>query len=221
MSNLTHNQNHQPVTYLPFHSKQFWEDFYKKKQIDTINWYFDLTKVDLNDFNLKNISQDSEILIVGPGLSSTLDYFADNNYTKISVFDFSEECVNILKEKYSNMTEDWSIEVLDVSEIDSSYEGLFNVILDKGCLDCILSDPKNGEDKFVNTLNGLIGSLKSKGIFYYFSDGKIEDRINLLFKIPGIRYRVSTIDMNNIMKEEYKEFNSSDNIYYLYIITKN
>ena len=28
------------------------------------------------------------------------------------------------------------------------------------------------------------------------------------------------IDMNETMKEEYKEFNKSDNVYYLYIITR-
>ena len=48
----------------------------------------------------------------------------------------------------------------------------------------------------------------------------MEDRINLFYKVPKIKYKVATIDMNETMKEEYKEFNQSDNIYYLYTITK-
>jgi hypothetical protein len=62
--------------------------------------------------------------------------------------------------------------------------------------------------------------LTKKGIFYYFSDGKIENWINLFYRVPNIRYRVETIDMNSNIKEEFKEFNQNDNIYYLYIITK-
>ena len=48
----------------------------------------------------------------------------------------------------------------------------------------------------------------------------MEDRINLFYKVKNIKYKVATIDMNETMKEEYKEFNQSDNIYYLYTITK-
>ena len=61
---------------------------------------------------------------------------------------------------------------------------------------------------------------ENDGILYYFSNGKIEDRINLFYKVPKIKYKYSIIDMNEIMKDEYKEFNQSDNIYYLYVITK-
>ena len=64
-------------------------------------------------------------------------------------------------------------------------------------------------------------SMVENGVFYYFSYAKVEDRINLFYKIQGIRYKMTTIDMNTVMKEEYEEFNSSDNIYYLYTITKN
>ena len=44
--------------------------------------------------------------------------------------------------------------------------------------------------------------------------------MNILFRVPGIKYRVAVIDMNTIGKDDFKEFNQSDNIYYLYIITK-
>ena len=87
-------------------------------------------------------------------------------------------------------------------------------------MDCVLSDPKNGEKKFIDCLNYILFSLVENGTFYYFSDGKIEDRINLFYKVPGIRYKVETIDMNIISKEEFKDFNQSDNIFFMYIITK-
>ena len=77
-------------------------------------------------------------------------------------------------------------------------------------------------DKFnsSNSFKYILFSLVENGTFYYFSDGKIEDRINLFYKVPGIRYKVETIDMNIISKEEFKDFNQSDNIFFMYIITK-
>ena len=211
----------QPITYLPFHTKEFWDNFYRNHSLDNnnINWYFDLTKLLSNDFSIRNLSKEDEILLVGPGLSSTLDYLDNSGYQNITIFDFSEELTKILTEKYNK---EWEIDPFDIIEINSSdFANAFNVIIDKGCLDCILSDPKDGETKFIKALNNLLVLLdENEGVLYYFSNGTMEDRINLFYKVKNIKYKVATIDMNETMKEEYKEFNQSDNIYYLYTITK-
>ena len=210
--------NSQSVTYLPFHTKKFWDEFYLKRGKEIINWYFDLTKIDFPEFSIKNLSLEDEILIIGPGNSSILDYLFNNNFENICLYDFSSELIEILKEKYKNT--EWEIEEKDITTLEKVNGELFSVIIDKGCLDCTLSDPKYGEEKFVKALDYIIFVLTKKGIFYYFSDGKIENRINLFYRVPNIRYRVETIDMNSNIKEEFKEFNQNDNIYYLYIITK-
>ena len=215
----------QPVTYLPFHTKTFWENFYKNQIQDNnnnINWYFDLTKLQSNDFSISNLTKDDEILLIGPGLSSTLDYLDNNGFVNITIFDFSEELIKILNEKYNK---EWEKYNYDISNINSANlengANAFSVIIDKACLDCILSDPKNGENKFIEALTNLLILLdENDGVLYYFSNGKMEDRINLFYKVPKIKYKVATIDMNETMKDEYKEFNQNDNIYYLYIITK-
>ena len=211
----------QPITYLPFHTKEFWDNFYKNYSQDNnnINWYFDLTKLISNDFSIRTLSKDDEILLIGPGLSSTLDYLDNNGYQNVTIFDFSEELTKILTEKYNK---EWEIDPFDIIEINSSdFANAFNIIIDKGCLDCILSDPKDGETKFIKALNNLLVLLdENEGVLYYFSNGTMEDRINLFYKVKNIKYKVATIDMNETMKEEYKEFNQSDNIYYLYTITK-
>ena len=211
----------QPITYLPFHTKEFWDNFYKNYSQDNnnINWYFDLTKLISNDFSIRTLSKDDEILLIGPGLSSTLDYLDNNGYQNVTIFDFSEELTKILTEKYNK---EWEIDPFDIIEINSSdFANAFNIIIDKGCLDCILSDPKDGETRFIKALNNLLVLLdENEGVLYYFSNGTMEDRINLFYKVKNIKYKVATIDMNETMKEEYKEFNQSDNIYYLYTITK-
>ena len=208
------------LTSLQFHTKEFWDNFYRnrKKDFKNIDWYFDITKIKIKDFSLTDLTKEDEILLIGPGFSSILDYLNDNGYATVSIFDFSEELKKILTEKYNK---EWEIESYDITQLNSSLTEEFTKIIDKGCLDCILSDTKNGETNFIKALNNLVLSLvEKKGILYYFSDGKLEDRINLFYKIPNIKYKVTTIDMNEIMKEEYKEFHHNDNLYYLYTITR-
>ena len=124
----------------------------------------------------------------------------------------------MLSEKYNKK---WEIICYDITSKKSLFSNEFDKILDKGCLDCILSDTKNGEKKFISALNNLLITLdETNGILYYFSDGKLEDRINLFYQVPNIKYKVTTIDLNEIMKDEYKEFNHDDNLYYLYTITR-
>ena len=208
------------LTSLQFHTKEFWDNFYRtrKKDNKNINWYFDITKVKIKDFSLNDLTKDDEILLIGPGFSSILDYLNDNGYSTVTIFDFSEELKGILTQKYNK---EWEVESYDITKLNSSFSNEFTKIIDKGCLDCILSDIKNGESNFIKALNNLVLSLdENNGILYYFSDGKLEDRINLFYKIPNIKYKVTTIDMNEIMKEEYKEFHHNDNLYYLYTITR-
>ena len=145
---------------------------------------------------------------IKPGDKNTLNNWAE---TTLYCETHGYPCVKKLE---------WEIEERDVTLLEKTTGELFSVIIDKGCLDCILSDPKYGEEKFVKTLDFLVFSLVQNGIFYYFSNGKIENRINLFYRVPGIKYKVETIDMNLNLKEEFKEFNQNDNIYYLYIITK-
>ena len=221
LENLNQNQS-QLITYLPFHESSFWDTFYQnhiqQQDSSNINWYFDLTTYSNSEFSLRNFTKEDEILIVGAGLSSTLDYFDSNEFDKIAIFDFSEELVKILQNKYNK---EWEISPVDITQKNDDYENAFDVIIDKGCLDCILSDPKNGEEKFITALTNLSTWLEeNNGILYYFSNGKMDDRSQLFVKVNKIKYKVTTIDMNETMKDEYKEFNKSDNVYYLYTITR-
>ena len=217
MSNIN---NSQILSNLQFHTKSFWNNFYQSlnKNNNNINWYFDITKVKIDDFSLNDLLKDEEILLIGPGLSSILDYLNNNGFDHVSIVDFSEELKKKLSEKYNKK---WEVICYDITSKKSLFSNEFDKILDKGCLDCILSDKKNIDKKFISALNNLIISLdETSGILYYFSDGKLEDRINLFYQVPNIKYKVTTIDLNETMKEEYKEFNHDDNLYYLYTITR-
>ena len=202
---------------LEYHQKEFWDNFYRNRNpnMNNINWYFDITKINIENFSLNNLSKEDEILLVGPGLSSILDYFNNNGYEKITIFDYSDELVKILAEKYNK---EWAIDLYDILELNDAEVGSYNIIIDKGCLDCIISEPKNGQNRFIKAFNNLMLLLNDDGIFYYFSTAY--DRENLFQLGTKIKYEITKIDVNQIMENDYKQFKMEDNIYYLYTIKK-
>ena len=213
------NNSEQESSGLPFeyHEKEFWDFFYKNRnpEVNNINWYFDITKVNIENFSLNNLSKEDEILLVGAGLSSILDYFNDNDYEKITIFDFSEELVKILTDKYNK---DWAIDYYDILDINDSFANEFNIIIDKGCLDCILTDKQHGQENFIKAFSNLMLLLNDEGTLYYFSTAK--DRDNLFNQGVKVKFKVTKIDMNKDMATEYSQFKHEDNIYYLYTIQK-
>ena len=108
------SNSQETITNLQFHTKAFWDNFYKNINKDNYNidWYFDLTKVKINDFSLINLSKDEEILLLGAGLSSILDYLNNYEFNKVVIYDFSKELKNILTERYNK---EWEIECNDIT----------------------------------------------------------------------------------------------------------
>ena len=200
-----------------FHDREFWENIYKNRnpKVNNINWYFDITKINIDNFSLNLISKEDEILLVGPGLSSILDYFHNKDYKKITIYDFSETLIQYLCEKYSK---DWEIDCYDILDTNDSFGENYNIIIDKGCLDCIISEPKKGQQNFIKAFNNLMSFLSEDGIFYYFSTAS--DRENLFQLSSKINCEITKIDMNIDMENQYKQFKKEENIYYLYTIQK-
>jgi len=58
---------------------------------------------------------------------------------------------------------------------------MYDFILDKGCLDCILTGPQ-GLDLCDKALTEIYKTLKVNGIFYMISVGKPEERISTIIK---------------------------------------
>lgn len=89
---------------------------------------------------------------------------------------------NIKRERYNK---EWKMLNLDITYLVFSFKDEFDIIIDKGYLDCILYNSKNGQSKFIKSLNNLIVSIyPDVGIIYYFSDSKTKNRIYLFNKIP-------------------------------------
>ena len=83
---------------------------------------------------------------------------------------------------------------------DKSHDNIpfshYDIVIDKACLDCLLTSNEGNEDNFIKALNEINNSLKENGIFYYFSSGKPDKRISLLTRV----FRDCKIDIEEIGK---------------------
>lgn len=90
------------INYMPFHTKDFWENYYKQTGFDANDWYFPLVGLNSKLLDISSLSKDSEILITGVGTSSILDYLMNNKFVGVTCVDFSESLIKHLKSKYES-----------------------------------------------------------------------------------------------------------------------
>lgn len=171
--------------FIPFHLTQYWDEYYKYNMTKSSDWYVDLLNFNSNLFNIKNIDIDSEILILGCGNSETIDYFISKKFPHVTLVDFSQVAIEYLKNKYQSLEEckEWDFVCIDVCKLthfDLIPDDFYDVVIDKGCLDCILSDPKNAQEKFSAAIKEIYKTMKKDGILYYLSTAKPEKRISFL-----------------------------------------
>jgi hypothetical protein len=90
-------------------------------------------------------------------------------------------------------------------------ENCFDIIIDKGCLDCI-------ETGFSDAIKEIYHSLNIDGVFYHVSIAKPAKRVSLL---TDSEFRIK-LDVEEIIveSEESSEISSEDYIYYIYKVTK-
>jgi hypothetical protein len=85
----------------------YWNDFYKVNGFDIPDLYFnlELIKSDI----VEKWNPESEVLIIGAGVSSILNYLAERKFTYVTVLDYSPPLIEYLKMKFSRITEcqDW------------------------------------------------------------------------------------------------------------------
>jgi hypothetical protein len=76
-------------------------------------------------------------------------------------------------------------------------DDFFNIIIDKACIDCILSDSNSqkAEDNFISALKEIEKVMTSDGIFYYFSTANPEKRVPLLSKVFGKNLEIEEISI--------------------------
>lgn len=81
-------------------SVSFWNDEYVSKNFKQLDWYFEIQKLKTTKFDIRSYPKNKEILVVGVGTSSIIDYFWKEHYTKLIFIDFSDKLIKHLEDKY-------------------------------------------------------------------------------------------------------------------------
>jgi hypothetical protein len=84
----------------------YWNEFYLSNGYENLpEWYYDFQKINYDEINKWNIN--SEILIIGAGTSSLLEYLSSKKFPYITVLDYSEPVIKFLKRKYEIEFQEW------------------------------------------------------------------------------------------------------------------
>lgn len=120
-----------------FSEKDYWNKRYSKTKgipYEYISPYEYLSDI-IKSFG---ISKSSKFLFPGCGSSLIPERLYDEGYINITCIDFSSVIINELKEKNSNQRSNIQYIECDVRSLDSIYDDTFDLIIDKGTLDCVL-----------------------------------------------------------------------------------
>lgn len=72
--------------------------------------------------------------------------------------------------------------------------GHYDYVIDKACLDCLLTNGENTEEIFIKALIQINTCMAENSTFFYFSTGKPDKRISLITRV----FRDCKIDIEEI-----------------------
>eukprot|EP00924_Labyrinthula_sp_SR-Ha-C_P004795 snap_masked-scaffold_1-processed-gene-12.8-mRNA-1 protein AED:0.41 eAED:0.41 QI:0/0/0/1/1/1/2/0/644 len=146
-----------------FSDKTYWDRFFKE-QPDNFEWY-DIKELFLDRARDSNC----RILVVGCGNSSLSEDIFKLGFRNILSIDFSPVVIHDMKLKYKHIPE-LLFEERDVLTLSKKYSNSFDIIIDKGFIDAVISEPlqevvSNGR----NMLEEIKKCLKDGGTYFCVS----------------------------------------------------
>ena len=122
--------------------------------------------------------QDSEIMIIGSGLSDLGAFLYEQGFHYVTNIDVSSVAIKYMSEKHSKFS-DMEYAQMDICESSSTPDESFNLVIDKGTLDslaCCEEDQKKAEKMLINVYK----MLSPSGSFVCVSRGSPETRLGYL-----------------------------------------
>lgn len=119
-----------------FQSKEYWDSFFAQRGDKAFEWYGSYS--DLKGLCTRHVNHSDKILMLGCGNSSFSADLYDSGCTGIVNVDFSESLIESMKAQHCTSRALMSWEVMDMTAL-SFPDQSFDVVLDKGALDALLS----------------------------------------------------------------------------------
>ncbi|KAK9429924.1 S-adenosyl-L-methionine-dependent methyltransferase [Lipomyces doorenjongii] len=159
-------------------TKEYWDKRYQKDEdATTFDWF--KTFAELEPFFRRHIPWDQcanlKIVMLGCGNSTLSKDLYDAGLKNIANVDFSETCIEQMAMLYKNESE-MTWDVMDVRDMSTFKDGMFDIAIDKGTLDALLSYsgsvwdiPKHIQESAGKYMDEVDRILKLNGRLLYIS----------------------------------------------------
>lgn len=128
--------------------KEHWDDIYKEKSPDDLSWYQEEPTVSLSLIKNLFLEKDENIIDVGGGASTLVDYILKEGFKNITVLDLSSNALSIAKQRMGDNAYliDWKVEDVTSHVAEKKYSlwhdrAVFHFLTEK-----------SDRDKYIRTL---------------------------------------------------------------------
>lgn len=201
---------------------EYWNERYLR-EADPFEWYQDFKAI--KKYLEPYINNKSKVLVTGCGNSRLSEHiFADAAPKKVTSVDISDVVISQMSEGYRNEPK-LQFATMDVRKLEFA-DGSFDLIVDKGCLDCLMCADE-AEENAETTLSEYHRVLSAKGAMVCLSYGNADERLHY-FNSPKYTWKVKpvqslkkpSVDVGD-MAEEVKEIDlDADDLHFVYTAVK-
>jgi SAM-dependent methyltransferase len=149
-----------PQNHSEFRTKQYWDEFFQKRENVAFEWYGDYTELAGNV--QRSIRPTDRILVIGCGNSNFSSDLYDKGFQNVVNLDFSELVIQEMVEKNTARTKMlWHVG--DMTKLNYD-DNSFDVVFDKGALDALMStDTTEVKQKAVDMFTEISRVLRADG----------------------------------------------------------
>ncbi|KAM7055273.1 eEF1A lysine and N-terminal methyltransferase isoform 1-T1 [Molossus nigricans] len=149
-----------PKSSKEFGSVDYWEKFFQQRGKKAFEWYG--TYLELCGVLHKYIKPREKVLVIGCGNSELSEQLYDVGYQDIMNIDISEVVIKQMKERNANRRPQMSFLKMDMTQMEFP-DASFQVVLDKGTLDAVLTDEEERTLQQVDRMLAEVGRVLQVG----------------------------------------------------------
>ncbi|XP_027724399.1 methyltransferase-like protein 13 [Vombatus ursinus] len=143
-----------------FGSADYWEKFFQQRGKKAFEWYG--SYLELCGVLHKYIKAKDKVLVVGCGNSELSEQLYDVGYQDIVNIDISEVVIKQMKERNGSRRPQMSFLQMDMTKMEFP-DASFQVVLDKGTLDAVLTDEEEKTLEKVDRMLAEVGRVLQVG----------------------------------------------------------
>ncbi|XP_067893889.1 eEF1A lysine and N-terminal methyltransferase isoform X1 [Heterodontus francisci] len=192
-----------PKSSKEFSSAEYWETFFKKRGASAFEWYG--TYVDHCAVLHRYIKPKDKVLVVGCGNSELSEQMYDVGYQGITNIDISEVVIDQMKERNATRRPTMVFMKMDMMQMEFG-DSQFQVVLDKGTLDAVMTDESEETLRNVNRMFVEIGRVLQVGgrfVCISLAQEHIAKKAVSYFSQQGWPVRIHTIEEQSMANRQF------------------